>query len=580
MLLSGNLAKHLNHRRGTMKARGSTTWPLLFSLFLFIVPIGMPTSVSWAAETPAGNLVLILDASGSMWGQVEGKAKIAIAKEVLAGLIEDLPKDLNVGLVAYGHRRKGDCNDVEELKPLSMLDKAALIRKIKAISPKGKTPITLSVKLTAEKLKTLEDETTIILVSDGKETCEGDPCALVKELKQSGVRFVMHVVGFDVTEEERKQLECIAGAGGGTYYAAKNAGEFQMAAKAVVQETQTVGFLKVTALRNGKAVGAHIDVFVPEMEESVKTTTSSTSIEKPVIIRLKPGAYTVRVTDTGLTDRPSITFPGVEIEVGKTVEKTAEFSASYLKVMATKDGKPFKAWVYIYRPGEEKPLTYKHSTEKMPASFKLLPEIYDIKVRDDSVPEKPEVNVKGVEVKAGETLEKIVEFTGEGVLEVSPVKAGKLFNAWVYIYRPGEEKPLTYKHSTEKMPASFKLLPEIYDIKVRDDSVPEKPEVNVKGVEVKAGETLEKIVEFTGEGVLEVSPVKAGKPFAAWVYIHRSGEKKHLTYKHATEKRPAAFKLLPGVYDIKVKDTSTKSVKELNGVTIESGETQTIDAVF
>jgi hypothetical protein len=130
------------------------------------------------------------------------------------------------------------------------------------------------------------------------------------------------------------------------------------------------------------------------------------------------------------------------------------------------------------------------------------------------------------------------------------------------------------------MPAAFKLLPEIYDIKVRDDSVPEKPEVNVKGVEVKAGETLEKIVEFTGEGVLEGSPVKAGKPFAAWVYIHRSGEKKHLTYKHSTEKMPAGFKLLPGVYDIKVKDNSTKSVKELNGVTIESGETQTMEAVF
>ena len=127
---------------------------------------------------------------------------------------------------------------------------------------------------------------------------------------------------------------------------------------------------------------------------------------------------------------------------------------------------------------------------------------------------------------------------------------------------------------------AFKLLPGVYDIKVRDDSVPEKPEVNVKGVEVKAGETLEKTVEFTGEGVLEVSPVKAGKLFKAWVYIYRPGEEKQLTYKHSTEKRPASFKLLPGVYDIKVNDTSTKSVKEIKGVTIESGETQTIEALF
>ena len=313
-----------------------------------IAAVIMLAGVAGAAKTQEGNMMFILDASGSMWGQVEGKAKIAIAKEVLAGLINELPDGLNVGLVAYGHRRKGDCNDVEELVPLGVLDKKRMIKKIKALSPRGKTPITLSVKKTAEKLKTLEDETTVILVSDGKETCKGDPCALVKELRESGVRFVMHVIGFDVTAEERKQLECIAGAGGGTYYAAKNAGEFQMAAKKVV--------------------------------------------------------------------------------------KQPEFTGGILNVTATKAGKPFAAWIYIYRSGEKKHLTYKHATEKRPASFKLLPGVYNIKVRDDSVPEKPGVNVKGVAVKSGETLEKIVEFTREGILEVSPVKEGKPFAAWVYIH--------------------------------------------------------------------------------------------------------------------------------------------------
>ena len=332
-----------------MRNRAKIDWLCLFVSVFLISAVMMPNEVAGATKPQEGNLMFILDASGSMWGQVEGKAKIAIAKDVLVDLIEDLPQGLNVGLVAYGHRRKGDCSDVEELVPLGVLDKQKLVEKIKALSPKGKTPITLSVKTTAEKLKTLEDETTVILVSDGKETCEGDPCALVKELRESGVRFVMHVIGFGVSKEERKQLECIAGAGGGMYYAAKNAGEFQMAAKKVI--------------------------------------------------------------------------------------KQPEFKGGVLEVTATKNGKPFTAWVYIHRSGEKKHLTYKHSTEKRPASFKLLPGVYDIKVRDDSVPEKPEVNVKGVEVKAGETLERIVEFAGEGFLEVSPVKEGKLFDPWVYVQR-------------------------------------------------------------------------------------------------------------------------------------------------
>jgi len=296
---------------------------------------------------------------------------------------------------------------------------------------------------------------------------------------------------------------------------------------------------------------------------------------------LLPGVYDIKVRDDSVPEKPEVNVKGLEVKAGETLERTVEFAGEgFLEVSPVKEGKQFAAWVYIHRSGEKKHLTYKDSTEKRPASFKLLPGVYDIKARDDSVPEKPEVNVKGVEVKAGETLEKIVEFAGEGFLEVSPVKAGKLFRAWVYIHRSGEKKHLTYKDSTEKRPASFKLLPGVYDIKVRDDSVPEKPEVNVKGLEVKTGETLERTVEFTEEGFLEVSPVKEGKQFAAWVYIHRSGEKKHLTYKHATERSPASFKLLPGVYDIKVKDSSTKSVKEIRDITIESGETQTVEAVF
>ena len=157
-------------------------------------------SVNTGAASGGENLVFILDASGSMLGHVEGRQKIVIAREVMTDLIQELPAGLKIGLVAYGHRRKGDCNDVEELAPLGPLDRKRLIETIKAIKPKGKTPITHSIQITVEKLKALEEETTIVLVSDGKETCEGDPCALVRKLRKTGIKIVMHVIGFDVTD--------------------------------------------------------------------------------------------------------------------------------------------------------------------------------------------------------------------------------------------------------------------------------------------------------------------------------------------------------------------------------------------
>jgi hypothetical protein len=131
-----------------------------------------------------------------------------------------------------------------------------------------------------------------------------------------------------------------------------------------------------------------------------------------------------------------------------------------------------------------------------------------------------------------------------------------------------------------KKPAVFKLLPGLYDIRVIDYSVPEKPAVSVKGLEVAPGETLERIVEFTREGILEVIPLKEGKMFNALVHVYRPGEKNELTHKYSSVKKPAVFKLLPGLYDIRVKDDASKSVKELNGVAIESGKTQTTEVTF
>ncbi len=60
--------------------------------------------------------------------------------------------------------------------------------------------------MVVEHLKTKENETTIILVSDGEETCHPDPCGLVKKLKATGIKFILHVVGFDVNQEQQKQL--------------------------------------------------------------------------------------------------------------------------------------------------------------------------------------------------------------------------------------------------------------------------------------------------------------------------------------------------------------------------------------
>lgn len=172
----------------------------------------------------AATVLFVLDASGSMWGQIDGEPKIDIARRVLGDLITDLPADVVIGLQAYGHNRKDDCADIEMLAPLGS-DRAALKDAVQTLSPKGMTPLTESIKLAAAELREVEGASSIVVVSDGKETCNADPCAAAKAARASGADVRIHVVGFDVTSEEADQLACIAEGGEGKYFAASNAAE-------------------------------------------------------------------------------------------------------------------------------------------------------------------------------------------------------------------------------------------------------------------------------------------------------------------------------------------------------------------
>ena len=195
---------------------------LLCALLAAACLLAIPSArAARAADYP--EVMFILDASGSMWGRVGGQAKIDAAKQVLAQAVLALPPEVRVGLAAYGHRRKGDCADVEILIPSGAADRRELLKKVQELSPKGKTPIAGAVKLAADALKTKENETTIVLVSDGIETCHQDPCGVVKALKQSGVKFILHVVGIGVDDKAKAQLTCLAQAGGGRYFGAYDA---------------------------------------------------------------------------------------------------------------------------------------------------------------------------------------------------------------------------------------------------------------------------------------------------------------------------------------------------------------------
>ena len=180
------------------------------------------------------NVLFVLDASGSMWGQVEGKHKIQVAREVLNTALSDLDENTAVGLMTYGHRRKGDCADIEVIAAVGQ-PRQLLLKAMNELNPKGKTPLSASLSMAAGALREVEGAVSVVLVSDGLETCSGDPCAAAKAAVESGVEMSIHVIGFDVSAEEAKQLQCIADNGNGKYFSADNAAQLSDALSQVVE---------------------------------------------------------------------------------------------------------------------------------------------------------------------------------------------------------------------------------------------------------------------------------------------------------------------------------------------------------
>ena len=209
---------------------------ILKSSLLFAMCCAPAFAQENSSQSTAAKTIIVFDASGSMWGQINGVAKISMAKDRFSELFNNLNDNSQVGLIAYGHNRKADCNDIETLVPVGSvaINRGSLKSAVGRLSPKGKTPLSKAVRKAAEDLKYEEDAATVVLVTDGIETCDADPCALANELESIGVDFRAHVVGFGLSENEGRQVACLAENTGGLYLSANNADQLAEALEQTV----------------------------------------------------------------------------------------------------------------------------------------------------------------------------------------------------------------------------------------------------------------------------------------------------------------------------------------------------------
>jgi len=195
----------------------------LLTALCFAILSTLPLS---AQDRETAATILVLDASGSMWGQIDGVNKIVIAREVIGDLLTRIPENMALGLTMYGHNRRGDCTDIEIVVEPGIGNREEIARIVNSVNPRGRTPLSDAVIQAAEALRYTENPATVILVSDGRETCNRNTCEVGRALEQAGIDFTAHVIGFDVAAvEDIAQLQCLAENTGGQFLSASNATE-------------------------------------------------------------------------------------------------------------------------------------------------------------------------------------------------------------------------------------------------------------------------------------------------------------------------------------------------------------------
>ena len=321
---------------------------------LVVATASMLSASPILAESADRSIALIIDASGSMKARLgSGQARIDAAKDAVETLVKGLPDQQRLALWAYGHQsptKARNCSDTQLLSNFRPLgeNRAEVVGLARNLKPQGYTPITLVLEQAAKSLKpeTTSSSRAVILVSDGKETCNGDPCAVAKALADADAGLVVHTIGFAVDVAARYQLQCIARVGRGTYFEADSTPKLVERLTAAVKTVAIavpaeikVKSKKPGSLRLVNPSASRHPVISVETGKEVATLSSVTSS-----VALPAGFYNVKFgnqlwrsievkngeatsIETAIVELPAASYRGHEIRDWETGEVVGTLSS-------------------------------------------------------------------------------------------------------------------------------------------------------------------------------------------------------------------------------------------------------------
>lgn len=368
---------------------------LAFALFLALCkPILLPAQNK--APLVTTRILLVFDCSMSMIGKWESGTKMDVTKKLLAQAIDSLSKipNVEVALRMYGHQSSvnpvRNCKDTKLEVPFSPGNIPAILNKIRGAQPKGTTPIAYSLEQCGNDFPPKPNtRNIIILITDGVEECDGDPCAVSAALQSQGIVLRPFVLGVGLDVNFKKSFECV-----GKFFDASNEATFKNALGVIISQAMNATTTQVNLLdASGKPTETDIsytlyDQGTGQMMHHFEHTINNAGY--PDTIRIDP-LPTYRMVVHSL---PAVEKKDISLTPGKHNIISASVPQGYL-VLKTNNAREYKNLPYILRKnGEMNTLNvcYADRTER------LLTGKYDLEILS-----MPRLMIPDVEISQSKT---------------------------------------------------------------------------------------------------------------------------------------------------------------------------------
>jgi Ca-activated chloride channel family protein len=214
----------------------AAVWGLFALLSAQLASLAGSAHARQASATPT--VVFLVDGSGSMWGKMEGDSavKFYAVRDVLRDLLARAPNTARLGFASYGHRRKGDCSDVEIITPAEVGAAARVAEALEQLNPRGKGPVAQGLREVAGTFGP-QDTGHIVLIHDNADNCQQDVCAAAADIAKNHPQVAVHVVGLSLPEIEHKRMQCVSATTSGRHLRVTNQTEMADALKQIFELT-------------------------------------------------------------------------------------------------------------------------------------------------------------------------------------------------------------------------------------------------------------------------------------------------------------------------------------------------------